>query len=421
MGRGRDRRKHFRPQAFPACTRRVLTEDAMRRPTLSYLRTEAGAGLVLPVAAVAAIGLATSGYSAHYQDLIETSIPAQVGGFALTTSLAGWVRALLMPIFFLVLGMELKFELLRGELSNPRRLTLPALAALGGFVVPALVAWAIDGHDVAGWAVATTTDGAAALATLSLVAPRLAPSLRVLLIAVAIADNLAAVVIAAILSAGPPDWRMLAGAGVVLAALALLSRWRRAPFLFYAAGFVLVWGFTLKSGLDPALAGVASAATVPIGARRPGQDSTLRYFMDSLHPYVAYAVLPLFVFTAAGFSLHHFHLRDLAHPAPIAVMAGLALGKPAGVLGACAAGVALKAARRPTGTSWRELVGVACLTGVGFTLSYFIAGMGGAEPRAPILAAILIGSVVPALAGGWLLGRSPDTAVARNRREPVFY
>ena len=382
----------------------------MRRPTLSYLRTEAGAGLLLPVAAVAAIGLATSGYAAHYKDLIETVIPAQVGRFAVTTSLAGWVRALLMPLFFLVLGMELKFELLRGELSNPRRLALPALAAAGGFIVPALVAWTIgpglSGGGPQTWLSAATTDGAAALAALSLVAPRLPPSLRVLLIAVAIADNLAAVVIAAILSAAAPDWQMLAGAGVVLALLALLSRWRRAPFLFYAVGFVLVWGFTLKSGLDPALAGIASATAVPIGARRPGQDSTLRYFMDSLHPYVAFGVLPLFVFTAAGFSLHHFHLRDLAHPAPIAVMAGLALGKPAGVLAACAGGVALKLARRPTGTTWRELVGVACLTGVGFTLSYFIAGMDGAEPPAPIRAAILIGSIAPALAGGWLLGRA---------------
>jgi len=186
---------------------------------------------------------------------------------------------------------------------------------------------------------------------------------------------------------------------------------------------VLVWGFTLKSGLEPALAGIACALTVPIGARRPGQDSMLRYFMDSLHPYVAFAVLPLFVFTAAGFSLHHFHLRDLAAPGPIAVMAGLAIGKPLGVLGACAAGVTLKWARRPTGTSWRELAGVACLTGVGLTVSYYVAGMGGAETAAPMRAAILVGSVAAALAGGWLLGRAlaPSTALARETGEPGFF
>jgi NhaA family Na+:H+ antiporter len=155
--------------------------------------------------------------------------------------------------------------------------------------------------------------------------------------------------------------------------------------------------------------------TVPIGTRRVGQDSMLKFFMDSLHPYVAFAVLPLFVFTAAGFSLHHFHLRDLVHPAPIALMAGLALAKPAGVLGACLAGIALRLARRPTGTTWRELAGVACLTGVGFTLSYFIAGIGGPEPPAPIRAAILIGSIAPALAGGWLLGRAPPASAALPR------
>lgn len=392
----------------------------MRRLTLSYLRTESGAGLVLPVAAVAAIGLATSGYSAHYRDLIGAVIPVQAGRFVVTLSLAAWVRALLMPVFFLVLGMELKFELLRGELSNPRRLALPALAAFGGFVVPALICWAIARGGPQSWASAAATDGAAALALLALVAPRLSAALRVLLMAVAIADGLAAVIATALLGAAPPDWPMLAGAGAVLAVLALLSRWRRAPFLFYAAGFVLVWGFTLKSRLDPALAGIACSVIVPIGTHRPGQDSMLKYFMDSLHPYVAFGVLPLFVFTAAGFSLHHFHLRDLASPAPLAMMAALALGKPAGVLAACGAGVALKWARRPTGTTWREIAGVACLTGVGFTVSYFVAGMGGLQPTSPERAAILIGSAVAAMAGGWLLGRAePQTAWESARARAV--
>jgi Na+:H+ antiporter, NhaA family len=197
---------------------------------------------------------------------------------------------------------------------------------------------------------------------------------------------------------------MLVGAGVALAALALVSRWRRAPFLFYALGFVVVWGFMLKSGLYPVLAGVACAFTVPVGARRLGQESMLKFFMDSLHPYVAFAVLPFFVFTAAGFSLHHFHLRDLAAPGPTGVMLALAIGKPLGVFGACLAAISLKAARRPTGTAWRELLGVAALCGVGFTVSYFIAdaGQGQAAP-ATIRAAIFIGSAVAATAGVWLL------------------
>ena len=386
----------------------------MRRLTLAYLRTESGAGLALPVAAVAAVGLATSSYAAHYRAFLGAPVAVRLYDFTETLSVAGWARALLMPIFFLVLGMGLKFELLRGELSNPRRLTLPALAALGGLAVPAATCLAVSlgwGGGTAGWPIGCATDGAAALAALTLAGPRLSHALRVLLIAVAMADTLVAAIVSALLHAGPLDPTMLAGAGIVLAALALLSRWRRAPFLFYAAGFVLVWGFTLKSGLDPILAGVASALTVPVGARRSGQESVLKYFMESLHPYVAFAVLPFFVFTAAGFSLHHFHLRDLVAPAPMGVMLALALGKPLGVFGACALAIGLKAARRPTGVTWRELAGVACLCGVGFTVSYFLADIGAAEPPATVRAAILIGSALAATAGGWLLGRAQPRAV----------
>jgi NhaA family Na+:H+ antiporter len=220
------------------------------------------------------------------------------------------------------------------------------------------------------------------------------------------ADNLFAVIVGAILHAGALDRPMLIGAGAALAALVLLSRWRRAPFVFYALGFALVWAFTLKSGLDPTLAGVASALTVPVGARRAGQESVLKFFLESLHPYVAFVVLPFFVFTAAGFSLHHFHLRDLVAPAPMGVMLALAVGKPLGVFGACAIAIGVKAARRPTGVTWRELAGVACLCGVGFTVSYFVAGMGAADAPATTRAAILIGSALAATAGGWLLGRA---------------
>jgi Na+:H+ antiporter, NhaA family len=380
----------------------------MRRPTLAYLRTESGAGLVLPIAAVAAIGLATSGYAIHYRAWLATSLPVQFGGFAETLDAAAWVRALLMPVFFLVLGMQLKFELLRGELSGPRRVALPLLAALGGLVGPAAIyfALALSGGqgDPGGWAIGCATDGASALAVFTLTGPRLAASLRVLLIAVALADNLVAVVLEALTRIGALDLTMLGGAGAVLAALALLSRWRRAPFLFYALGFVLVWGFTLKSGLEPALAGVACAMAVPIGARRVGQDSMLRYFMDSLHPYVAFAVLPLFVFTAVGFSLRHFHVSSLWAAEPLAVMAALAIGKPLGVFGLCWAGVAAKIARQPLGVTWREILGVALLCGDGFTVSYFIAGARGDDAAtATLRAAILIGSVLPAIAGGALL------------------
>ena len=377
----------------------------MRRLTLAYLKTEQGSGLVLALAAALALVAANSPYRVGYEGLLGQPIPLRVGAFAETLSLSGWVRTLMMPVFFLVLGMQLKFELLRGELSNPRRLTLPALAAMGGLAGPTLAFAAVDHawvRDLPTWAASLGTDGAVALAALALAGRRLAHSLRVLLISVALTDDLVAAAVAGVLAPGRLQPTMLIGAGAALAMLALLSRWRRAPFLFYAVGFAAVWGFALKSGLDASLAGIACAFTVPIGARRPGQDSTLKYFMDSLHPYVAFAVLPLFVFTAAGVSLRELAGADLLRPPVLALGAALALGKPAGVFGLCAAATALRLARRPTGATLIEILGVAVLCGAGFTVSYFVAGVTGAASP-PVAAMVLIASTATTSAGAGLL------------------
>ncbi|HZZ87250.1 MAG TPA: Na+/H+ antiporter NhaA [Caulobacteraceae bacterium] len=382
----------------------------MRRLTLDYLKTESGSGLLLAEAALAAVGVANSRLGGEYFSLLATPVPVQVGDFAQTLSLADWVRALLMPVFFFVLGMELKFELLRGELSGPRRLALPAIAAIGGLALPAALYVGLNRDDPTGWGVGCATDGAAALTAFSLAGPRLAHSLRVLLMSVAIAGNLAAVVFTAILDDGALDDGMLVGAGVVLVALAVLGRWRRAPFLFYAAGFLLVWGFTLKSGLDTAMAGVACAFAVPVGTRRPGQDSMLRYFMESLHGYVAFAVRPIFVFTVVGVAWRQLRFADLGAAAPLGVLLALAIGKPLGVFTASAAAIGLRLARRPTGAKWLELFGVALLSGSGGPVSYYIAGMAG--PASPaVRTAILIGSTLTAVSGAMLLA-SADRARA---------
>jgi len=377
----------------------------MRRPTLAYLRTESGAGLIIGIAALAALAIANSRLAGPYFALLAEPVRFQIGGFVETLSLAAWARALLMPVFFLTLGMQLKFETLRGALSSPRRQGLAALAALGGLVGPALVYLAFCRGPAPGWSsgfgVGFATDGALALAILAVGAPRLTPSLRVLMMAVALADDVAADVVAAVLSPGRLDPQMLLGAVVVLAGLALLSRWRRAPFLFYAAGFVAVWGFAIKSGLDASLAGLASAFTVPVGARRPGQQSTLKYFMDSLHPYVAFAVLPLFVLTETGISAHRALLAGLATPVPLAILAALAIGKPLGVFGFCAAGIGLRLVRRPMGARWGEIGAVSVLTGVSVAVGSFVAGVDIGSPAAE--AAVLLASALTALVGGGLL------------------
>jgi NhaA family Na+:H+ antiporter len=284
------------------------------------------------------------------------------------------------------------------------------VAALGGLIAPAALYLAlIHGPTgvLRGWSVGEATDVSVALAVLAVAGPRLPPSLRILLMGVAIVDDLADVGLTAVLHTAPLRPGMLAGAGVVVAALAFLSRWRRAPFLFYAVGFALTWGFVLKSGLSTALAGIACAFTVPIGAHRPGQDSMLKYFMDSLHPYVAYAILPLFAFTSAGFSLRDIAPGDLIGAPPMGVILALWIGKPLGVFGLAWAASALKLVRRPSGADWVEVLGAAMLCGVGFTVSLFLVALtspvGTDRDEAGLRLAVAAGSALSGLSGAALL------------------
>ena len=204
---------------------------------------------------------------------------------------------------------------------------------------------------------------------------------------------------------------------MALALMALLGRWPKAPYLFYAVGFALVWAFTLKSGISPSVAGVAAAATIPLGARKPGRPGALEDMMQSLHPYVAFLILPLFAFTAAGFSLGGLGLRELFGPVALGVAAGLFVGKQLGVFGATAAIIGLKLARRPTGAKWIELYGVSLLCGIGFTMSLFIGQLAfaphDASAQAQVRLGVIAGSLLSALAGvvvlGWAQSRRSES------------
>jgi len=384
-----------------------------RRLTLDYLRTQSGAGLVLAIAAAGAVVAANSPWADNYKAILAAPIPVRLGDFAPTLSLSSWVADGLMAIFFLVVGMELKFEVLRGELVSPRRLALPAFAAAGGVVVPALVYLAFNlgsGGAPAGWPTAIATDLAFALAALAFAAPNAPGDLRVFLLSLAIADDLFALGSSALLFHANIRPAAIAGAVISLAALGVVSRWRRTPFLFYAVGFALVWGFTLESGLNTSLAGVACAMTVPVGARRAGQESVLKFFMDSLHPYVAYGVLPLFAFTAAGFSISGVGGRRDPSLIELGLILALAVGKPVGVFGFSVLATLARVARRPAGATWLELFGVSLLTGMGFTASLFFgrAAFAGAPAAAQDQArmAIIVGSLIAMLAGAVVLVRA---------------
>jgi Na+:H+ antiporter, NhaA family len=381
------------------------------RPTLDFLKTEAGGGAALIAAAVAAIFAANSPFASDYFNLIGQPFTVAIGQFSETLSVRDWVGQGLMSIFFFVVGLEIKQELLKGEFSSPRKLVLPLAGAVGGIVAPTLVYLAVNlGHPGGaplGWPIPTATDIAFALAALALVGRGLPESLRLFLLTLAIADDLGAIGLIAIVYTSHIHAWALAGAAATLLALIGLSEWKDAPFLFRAAGFVVLAAFTLKSGMSTSLAGVAAAFTVPIGPRRPGQEGVLKHFMQSLHPYVAFAVLPLFAFTAAGFSFTGLRWGDVLAPVPLGIAAGLFIGKQAGVLAAVFILVRTGLARRPTGSTWLELYGVALLCGVGFTLSLFIGALAfagqGELARSQMTLGVAAGSIVSALTGMMVL------------------
>ena len=385
--------------------------DLALRPTLDFLKTEAGGGAALIAAAILALALANSPWSADYFALIQHETSVTIGGFSETLSIQAWVKDGLMAVFFFVVGLEIKQEVLKGELSSPRKLALPVIAALGGMVGPALVYLLVNagaGGAPQGWPVGSATDIAFALAALALVGRDLPESLRLFLLTLAIADDLGAVGLIAALYHAQIHLTPLLGAGAALAGLILLSRWNEAPFLFRMVGFLTLGAFTLQSGINTSLAGVAAALTVPIGARGREPEPVLKHFMDSLHPYVAYGVLPLFAFTVAGVSFAGVSWRDLIAPVPLGIAAALFLGKQAGVLGAAWVCIRTGLARRPTGSTWLELYGVALLCGIGFTMSLFIGALafagGGQTAHTLLVAGIGAGSLASAATGIAVLG-----------------
>lgn len=392
-----------------------------KRITLDFLRTESASGMILAAAALVAIVLANSPWAGAYFGFIEAPFTVQVGGFVETHSILDWIKEGLMAIFFFVVGLEIKYEIVRGELANPRRLALPVVAALGGMIVPAAIYLAFNvgpGGVPQGWPTPVATDIAFALAALAIAGPRLSPTLRTFLLTLAIVDDLGAVVLIGALFTAKLHLAALGGALATLALMGLLGRWRKAPYLLYAVGFLVLWAFTLKSGISTSVAGVAAAATIPLGARKPGRPGVLEDFMEGLHPYVAFLILPLFAFAAAGFSIQGLGARELFGPVALGVAAGLFIGKQLGVFGAAALVIGLKLARRPTGAKWIELYGVSLLTGIGFTMSLFIGQLafpaGDPADQAEVRIGVVAGSILSTLAGmavlAWAQARKPPEA-----------
>jgi NhaA family Na+:H+ antiporter len=325
-----------------------------------------------------------------------------------------------MAVFFLVVGLEIKYEIVRGELSDPRKLATPVLAAAGGMIAPALVylgvAGALGGPGQ-GWPIPLATDIAFALAVFAMVARGLPSSLRIFLLTLAIVDDLGAIALIALLFSEGVEWRPLLGVAGLLAAGAMLAVRAKVPSPLWVLGFLTVWYLTVLSGLSTSLTAVAFAMIVPIAARREDRQSPLKEAMHDLHPYVAYLVLPLFAFAKAGVSFAGLSLEQAAAPLVAGIALGLFLGKQIGVFGAAWLASALKIGVRPSGATWLELYGVSLLCGVGFTMSLFIGvlafpGAVDSPEQVEVKLGVLGGSILSAVVGGLVLAR----ATAQRRK-----
>jgi NhaA family Na+:H+ antiporter len=403
-----------------------------RRFTLDFLKTEAASGSALALSAIAAVIVANSPWSADYFAWLKSYHVLQIGPIRLEESISDWIKEGLMAIFFLVVGLEIKYEIVRGELSDPRKLATPVLAAIGGMAGPAAVYLLLSGTigaPHAGWPIPLATDIAFALAIFGFVGKGLPSSLRVFLLTLAIVDDLGAIALIAVLFSEGANWTPLFWALGLLAAGGVVAHQMRIPTPFWVLGFGAVWYLTVLSGLSTSLTAVAFAMIVPIKARKHDHQSPLKEAIHDLHPWNAYLVLPLFAFAKAGVSFAGLTMDQAFAPLVIAIALGLFFGKQVGVFGMAWLASALKVGARPTGATWLQVYGISLLCGVGFTMSLFIGvlafpGAVDSPEQIEVKLGVIGGSILSAIGAAVVLGvagrrREVDQAAKRPEVEPM--
>jgi len=347
----------------------------MKATIRNFLQLESAGGLVLMAAAALALVAANSPLADYYDLFIETPVEVRIGRLEIAKPLLLWVNDGLMAVFFFLVGLELKREILDGELSRPSNVLLPALGAVGGIVAPVGLYVLFNHGDpvgMNGWAIPAATDIAFALGILMILGKRVPLSLKVFLVSLAIFDDLGAIVIIALFYSGNLSTNALVVASVCLLILGYLN-WRNVSSVpAYVFVGIIMWVAVLKSGVHATLAGVALAMFIPMRSRDEPERSPLRELEHDLHTVVAFGVLPLFAFVNAGISFAGMSVADLLHPVSLGIATGLFAGKQLGVFLLCLVAVKAGIARLPDGASWGSLYGVAILSGVGFTMSLFI-------------------------------------------------
>jgi NhaA family Na+:H+ antiporter len=373
-----------------------------------FFRLEAASGLLLLISAICALIISNSSFSSIYFEILESYFFIGINNIGIKLSLLHWINDALMAIFFFFVTLEIKREFIDGELSNRKQALLPIIAAVGGMLVPALIYIYINYYNsdtLNGWAIPTATDIAFSLGVLSLLGSRVPISLKVFLTALAIIDDLGAIVIIAFFYTGDLSINYLSLLLITFVCLIFLNKFNVKKFIPYLFFGLILWFFTHESGVHATISGVLLATVIP--HRGKGKDfSLLTKIEHKISPYVAFGIMPLFALANAGVSLEGITLSSLMSPVPLGILLGLFFGKQIGVLLFSFVSIKLKIAQMPNNANWLNLYGVGILTGIGFTMSLFIGNLAFVENIQYIdgvKIGVLAGSLLSTLCGYFLL------------------
>ncbi len=395
--------------------------NRLRERLGALMQHDAAGGVLLMAAAAAALLLDNSPLAWLYDALLATPLAIQVGALEIDKPLLLWINDGLMAVFFFLIGLEIKRELLQGHLSSWRNAAMPLAGALGGMAAPALIYIAINhGSPSAlnGWAIPAATDIAFALGVLALLGSRVPTALKIFLMALAVLDDLGAIMIIAVFYTAQLSLTSLALAAacaIILILFNFMGLRRIAPYLLVG---IVMWVCVLKSGVHATLAGVIVALTIPLSGHDSTAGSPLRRLEHALHPWIAFGVMPIFAFANAGVALGGLTLADLLAPIPLGIALGLFLGKQAGILGFLWLAVRCGVCRLPDELNWMHIYGAALLAGIGFTMSLFIGTLAfpSVEHATAIRLGVLTGSILSGLAGYAVLRLAKQPAIQSTAR-----
>ena len=378
-----------------------------------FFKLESAGGILLILAAAIALICANTPLQTYYNLLLDTPVEIRVGTFGIAKPLLLWINDGLMAVFFFLVGLELKRELLEGELSDKRNIILPGVGAIGGMAAPALIYFYFNYDDPAamrGWAIPTATDIAFALGVLTLLGSRVPTSLKVFLTSLAIFDDIGAIIIIAVFYTAKISELALIVVACCLPVLFYLNRRNVESKSVYVMVGLVMWVALLKSGVHATLAGVVLAMFIPLKLKSRTGYSPLKSLEHDLHSVVAFFVLPIFAFANAGLSLDGMGIEQVAEGVPLGIAAGLFIGKQVGIFGLCWLVIKFNFARLPDGMSWMSLYGTAVLCGIGFTMSLFIGSLAFEESEMSFFFSdrlgIIVGSLVSGVVGYFILNAS---------------